>query len=468
MTLVFEPAFKLVALMRKREISPVALLETYLERIDRLNPRLHAFLTVAHDQAREAARKAEKAIRENSRLGPLTGLPVAVKDTESTRGIRTTQGSLVYENMIPDEDAILVERLRAAGAILIGKSNTPEFAMAGDTRNRLGPDCANPWDVTRTSGGSSGGSACAIAAGLSPLATGSDCGGSITIPAAFCGTFGFKPSHGLIPCYPSLKDWPLLLTSGPITRTVKDAELFLSVVCGPDDRDPLSLCPEVPASIPSIKSELTPLRIGWATRLWGQPVEPEIQAALKKAAGVFDALGCRVEEIVVETPVPYESWFTLDLVDQFVARGHLLAHHADKLCEEVRAALEQGAQVSAKAYAEAHNDRHRFRGAVAKLYKSHDLLLVPSTACTAFPHEKPPRIIDGQPVGKAWNSYAPFNMWANMIRGPSASLPIGFSAQGLPIGGMLLGAQGQDTCVLTAAAAFEEACPWAHLRPDMD
>lgn len=468
MALVFEPAFKLVSMLRNREISPVELLEIYLARIEKLNPRLNAFITVASEQALKEAHKAEKALLDNSLFAPLAGLPVVVKDMENTRGIRTTQGSLVYKNTIPNEDAILVERLRAAGAIIIGKSNTPEFAMAGDTRNRLGPDCANPWDITRTSGGSSGGSASAIAAGLSPLATGSDCGGSITIPAAFCGTFGFKPSHGLIPCYPCLKDWPLLLTSGPVTRTVKDAELFLSVVCGADARDPLSLCPEAPTQIPTINNKLPPLKIGLATSMWNQAVEPEIKETLKKAALVFEALGYHVEEIEVDTPVPFDSWFTIDLVDQFVSRGHLLESHPNELCEDVKNALEQGAQVSAKMFAEAHIERHRFRGAAAQLFNRYDLLFVPSTACTAFSHAHPPQRIDGQSVGNAWNSYAPFNMWANMTRGPSASLPIGFSAEGLPIGGMLLGAQGKDSCVLTAAAAFEEASPWIQNRPNLD
>ena len=413
MTSVFEPAYELLSRLRSREISPVELIEDYLARIESLNPKLHAYLTVASEQALDDARKAEQALLKNPDPPPLTGLPVAVKDTELTRGLRTTLGSLVYQDFVPDEDSILVERLRAAGAIIIGKTNTPEFAMLGETRNLLGPPCCNPWDLSRTTGGSSGGAACAIAAGLAPMATGSDSGGSITIPAAFCGTFGCKPTNGLIPHYPSLMDWPLFLSSGPLTRTVKDAALFLSIACGHDPRDPLSLRDELPSFIAALDGQLPAYRIGFATTLWERPIDEEIKEAVREAAKVFESLGCQVEEVQPEVPRPYEPWHTIDHVDQFLARGYLLENHANELFEGNVVRLERGREVTSAALAKAHAERYRFCAASAEFFTHYDLLMLPATAYTAFPHAQPPqphrrgskprrlgRLCSIQPMGK--------------------------------------------------------------------
>lgn len=397
----------------------------------------------------------------------LTGLPVAVKDSELTRGLRTTQGSLVYRNFVPDEDSILVERLRAAGAIVIGKANTPEFTMLGETRNLLGPPCCNPWDLDRTVGGSSGGSACAVAAGLAPMATGSDSGGSITIPAAFCGTFGCKPTNGLIPHYPSLSDWPLFLSSGPLTRNVEDSALFLSVACGHDSRDPLSLRDRLPNFAAALDGELPRYRIGFATRLWDRPVEEEIQAAVRKAAGVFESLGCQVEEVVPEVPPPYGPWHTIDEVDETLARSHLLESHANELFEGMADRLARGRQVSSEALARAHADRYRFCAATAEFFTHYDLLMLPATACTAFPHAQPPSHIAGEASAGSWDDFAPFNLWANLSGEPCVSLPIGFDAAGLPMGALLLAPRCEDGRALMASAGFESAQPWAHHQPQI-
>lgn len=462
-----EPAHQLVSALRNREISPVELAELYLARIELLNPRLNAFLTPAPEQALAQAREAEKVLMNNPKPPPLTGLPVAVKDTELTKDLRTTLGSLVYQGFVPDEDSTLVERLRAAGAVIIGKTNTPEFAMLGETRNLLGAHCSNPWDLTRTTGGSSGGAACAIAAGLAPLASGSDSGGSITIPAAFCGTFGFKPTSGFIPHYPSLMDWPLFLSSGPLTRTVEDAAWFLSVACGHDARDPLSYRGELPDFLSALEGELPDFKIGFATTVWERPVDEEIQNAVRHAASVFESLGCQVSEIRPEVPPPYESWHTIDMVDQWLARGYLLENHANELFEGNAARLEQGRLVTSEALAKAHVDRYRFCAATAELFSNYDLLMLPATACTAFPHAEPPSHIGGQASPGKWDDFAPFNLWANLSGEPSACLPIGFSDGGLPIGALLIAPRYEDGRLLRLAAAFEVAEPWVQRLPSL-
>ena len=238
--LAFTPVHELIHLIHTRQLSPREVVEAFLERITRLNPDLKAYLTVAEDEARRAAAEAEATVARTDRLPLLSGIPVAVKDLEFTKGLRTTGGSLAYQGFVPREDSVVVERLRRAGAIILGKTNTPEFGSYGQTWNRLSEDCRTPWDRSRTSGGSSGGSAAAVAAGLAPFATGTDGAGSIRAPAAFCGVYGFKPSFGRIPMYGGFLGLPLHTCPGPLARSVRDAAIMLSVLCGHDPRDPNS------------------------------------------------------------------------------------------------------------------------------------------------------------------------------------------------------------------------------------
>jgi Asp-tRNA(Asn)/Glu-tRNA(Gln) amidotransferase A subunit family amidase len=240
--LTFTPAWRLSELVRRHAVSPVEITEHFLRRSEALNPHLNAYLTICADQAMAAAQAAENASNEGRDLGPLHGVPIAIKDLNPTKGIRTTRGSLVYKDWIPDEDDPVVERVRRAGAIIIGKTNTPEFGARGTTENRLGPACRNPWDTTRTAGGSSGGAAAALAAGLCPLATGSDAGGSIRIPGSFCGVYGIRPTQGRVPrLYKVPGGWGALSQNGPMSHSVRDAALLLQVIAGPDPRDPTSL-----------------------------------------------------------------------------------------------------------------------------------------------------------------------------------------------------------------------------------
>jgi Asp-tRNA(Asn)/Glu-tRNA(Gln) amidotransferase A subunit family amidase len=237
----YAPATDLVEAIRTRRLSPVEVLEDVLQRAERLQPSLHPFMTIDADRARDAARDAEAAVMRGDSLGPLHGLPVSVKDLEPTAGLRTTYGSKFFEDFVPDFDGAVAGRLRSAGAILFAKSNTPHFGYKDLCDNLLGPPTRNPWNLERTPGGSSGGAAAAVAAGIGPLAHGSDGAGSIRIPAALCGVFGFKPSLGLVPYWPNPDFWAARSHNGPITRTVRDAGLMLNALAGPDPRDPVSL-----------------------------------------------------------------------------------------------------------------------------------------------------------------------------------------------------------------------------------
>lgn len=296
--LCFTPATTLAVLIRKRKISPLELTQALLSRIERLNPRLNAYCTVAADRALTAARAATTAVtRRRARLGPLHGVPASIKDLTPTRGIRTTWGSKIYEHHLPDADGLVVERLRAAGAIVIGKTNTSEFGAGANTRNAVFGPTRNPWNPALTSGGSTGGGAVALAAGLGPLAQGSDLGGSLRIPASFCGVVGLRPSPGLVPIHPTVLAWDTYGVQGPMARTVADLALLLAAMAGPDSRSPVSY-PIDPRTFtaavarPSVRG----LRVAWGGDLGVTPVESEIMSIAHGATRVFRRLGARVAE----------------------------------------------------------------------------------------------------------------------------------------------------------------------------
>ena len=274
--LAFTPAHELAKLVAEKKLSPVELTELYLRRIAELNPKLNAYLTVAADEAMASARAAEQAVADGEVLGPLHGVPVAIKDLEMTAGIRTTFGSLLFDDHVPDSDSGVVERVRSSGAVIIGKTNTPEFGMSGTTDNRLGDSCRNPWDTTRTSGGSSGGAAAALAVGLCPLATGSDAGGSIRIPGSFCGVYGIKPTLGRVPRFGGVaRPSPNPVSQpGPMAMAVRDAAVLLEVLAGPDDRDVITLREQPPDYLADLDGGVKGLRMAWSPDLGYAAVDP--------------------------------------------------------------------------------------------------------------------------------------------------------------------------------------------------
>ncbi len=464
--LALTPAWELAELVRTKKLSPVEIVDNLLQRISSLNPKLNAYLTVTEAEARSAAQAAEEAVMKGEELPLLHGVPVSIKDLHVTKGIRTTRGSLACKDFVPDEDEVVVERLRRAGAIVLGKTNTPEFGQSMTTENRLGDHCRNPWNVERTTGGSSGGAAAAVAAGLGPLALGSDGGGSIRIPAGFCGVYGLKPTQGRVPVYTGLNAMPLFAVSGPITRTVRDAALMLDVMAGHDRRDPTCLRQRPPRFLDALDGELGGLVVAWSSDLGYAGVDPQVRSVAQSAAHVFQSLGCHVEEATPASGEPFSIFATIVLADTYAALGHLLEEHAEQLMPYVKSTLEVGGRVTGYEYSRALGALACFRMHMVEFFERYDLLLTPTSAVPAFPVGQRPREIDGREVDRLWGS-CPFTTSFNLTGQPAATVPCGFSADGLPIGLQIVGRWGDEVTVLRASAAFERARPWAHRAPPL-
>ncbi|MBI4305002.1 MAG: amidase [Chloroflexi bacterium] len=458
-------ALRLRAHIAARKVSPVEATEACLRQIERLNPSLNAFITVCADQALADARAAEQAVLRGERLGPLHGIPISVKDLIKTKGVRTTGGSLVYRDLVPDFDATVVERVKAAGAVVLGKTNTSEFGLSATTENRLGDDCRNPWDRTRTSGGSSGGAAAGVAAGMSHLALGSDGGGSIRVPSGFCGCFGIKPSHGRVPGHGGFGGMPHFSQTGPITRTVRDAAALLQVIAGFDRRDPLSLRAPVPDFLAACEGGVRGLRIAWSLDLGFAGVDPALREVAGKAVQVFEDLGATVEEPGLRFEHPQPIFRDIVLADEAAAHGHLM-DRLDDLAPYAKPQIEAGTRVTGAEYSRALSALAEFRAMMADFFERYDLLITPTNAVPAFPVGERPAVIGGKRLPRLWGPF-PYSMPFNLTGQPAASVPCGVSAEGLPIGLHIVGRVGDEATVFRAAAAFEAAQPWSGRWPSM-
>ncbi|MEW6555390.1 MAG: amidase family protein [Actinomycetota bacterium] len=462
---------ELITAYEKGELSPREAIRELGDRIDRVNPLINAFVTLLPEAAEEAAKKSEEAYRQG-KARPLEGVPVAIKDNIHSKGVRTTYGSKLYEDFVPDEDAVLLERLKEAGAIILGKTNMPEFGVIGITENPLFGRTANPWDTGKHCGGSSGGSAAAVAAGLCPVAMGNDAGGSIRIPAALCGVFGIKPNIGRVPWYPHLPGFDLLEHEGPLSRTVADSALVLDVISGPDRRDFSSL-PAYPGSfLDEMREDVKGLRIAYSPDLGvAAAVDREVAALAREAAFAFADLGCSVEEIDAALPSTSEADFIALTICEMVAAN-------EERLEEYKAVayplylpfLDLAAVFSSKDIVRILNHRYALWEAVRKIFDRYDLLLTPTTAAPAFDHADigplGPPDVEGVEVGPA--GWVPFTMHFNMTGQPAASVPCGFNSQGLPVGLQIVGDRFQEAVVLRASAALERARPWSQARPAVD
>lgn len=466
--LCYMPALEMAEAIRKREISCIEVVDAVLERIEKINPKINAYCTVLTEEARQAAKEADKVVKQGKHLGSLHGVPVSIKDLIFTKGIRTTFGSKIFENFIPERDAIVVQRLKAAGAVILGKTNTPEFGYKGVTDNLLFGVTRNPWNLNLTSGGSSGGAGAAVAAGLGPLAVGSDGGGSIRIPSSFCGIFGFKPSFGRIPRYPELPGWETLAHNGPMTRTVRDAALMLDVMAGPHDADRLSLPDEKVSYLKSVESKPKELKAAWSIDLGYAVVDPQVRAIAEKAVKVFKDLGWKLKETHPDSGDPEPIFTTMVLAETSAALIDAMEEWGDKIDPPLARLVEYGKGISAEDYVKAIFRRSEFWEKVYEFFKKYDLLLTPTLAVPPFKIEEGmgPRVIDGKGVSiLGWMAFTfPFNLTGQ----PAASVPCGWTREGLPVGLQIIGRRFDDVTVLQAAAAFEEASPWAQKRPPID
>lgn len=468
-SLAYASATELLKLVRTKEVSPVELTELFLSRIDKLDSHLNSYLLVTYDSALKAAKVAEKAVVRGDKLGALHGLPIAIKDTQRTKGVRTTLGSLVFKDQVPDRDAAVVERVLDAGAIMLGKTNVPEFGIVGTCQNRLGEDGSNPWNTDRTPGGSSGGAAAALAAYLSPLATGSDGGGSIRIPANFCGIYGIKPTQGRVSGYTGLERGPPMPNNtsqnGPLSRTVGDSALLLQVLAGHDPRDPTSLREIPPNFLAATDKDIKGLYIGWSSDFGFAKVDSDVLEVTYKAAKVFEELGCYVEESDLVMDPPYDTFGPVMTADSYTTHGEYLKTHRDQLTEFAKFYMERGAQVTAAEYARTLGLIDQFKAKMTDLFEKYDLLLSPTACFPAFPNGKFPGEMSGISVYPDQYLNGTFTLPINIIKHTAATVPAGFSSDGLPIGLQIVGRMGDEETVLAASAAFERIQPWIHHKP---
>ena len=464
--LAFPSVSELTIRLRARELSAEELLDFFLQRITEFNPLLNAYLTVPEEQARTKAREADAMFRTHQQpLPPLLGIPLAVKDLEWTAGIRTTGGSVVYEEFVPQEDSTIVERLTRAGAIILGKTHTPEFGSYGQTWNLLQDDCRTPWNPTCTAAGSSGGSAAAVAAGLAPIATGTDGAGSIRAPASFCGVFGFKPSLGIIPMHNGFLGLPLHTCVGPLSRTVRDAALFMNVAAGYDPRDPRSMRHPTPDFMENLEEPIAGLRIAWSPDLGFASIDPEVARITGAAAKLFENLGCTVAACCPSVEVDlFETADPVRNADKFAAWGHLLERDADRLTPYVRSVLERGREVTGAEYSNSLRALESLHARVTSFFEDFDLLLTPTTTVPAYPVRQPPRHIAGRAVPHYASTTLLTLLW-NLTGQPAASIPCGFTGSGLPVGLQIIGRHGEDNTVLQASSAFERLQPWVDKTP---
>ncbi|MDN5794124.1 MAG: amidase [Intrasporangium sp.] len=431
---------ELLAGYRSKELSPVEVTDGFLARIEELDPQLHSFVRVTAEMAHEQAREAEQAYAEGRQVGPLAGVPISVKDAFHISGVVTTLGSRVYRDQVAKQDSGVVRRLRGAGGVFLGKTNTAEFGQSATTDNLLGPDTGNPWDPTRTPGGSSGGAAASVAAGLATVAVGSDGGGSIRIPAAFTGLYGLKPSPGVVPDEKGFRAMTDFVSAGPLASRVADARVMLSALAGRDfDR----------------RSVARALRVGYCPAPEGRPVDPGVAAAVEHASQALSSLG----HVVTLTDLPLRGWDEifgpLVLDDEHRERGHLLERFADELTRYERSSLRAALKLDPADVQRAHDALPEYRRRIDQLFDHYDVLLTPTTAVPAFPLGQRPSQINGQDVDALWGAF-PFAVPFNTAGVAAASLPCGL-ADGLPVGAQLVARAGREQILLDISEDLEEA-----------
>ncbi|MFF7795426.1 amidase [Streptomyces sp. NPDC007991] len=466
--LCFSTATELTAALRRREISAREVVTAHLERIDRVNPSVNAIVTLVADQALEAAAEADERAVSQAELGPLHGLPVAHKDLHDTAGIRTTYGSPVLAGHVPARDHLVVERLKRAGAITLGKTNVPELGMGSHTVNPVFGATRNPYDLSRSAGGSSGGAGAALACGMQPIADGSDTGGSLRNPASFNNVVGLRPSPGRVPSWPDKAPWAQLSVKGPMARTVQDVALTLSVLAGPDPRSPLAL--ETPGSrfAGRLDGDVRGLRVAWSPDLGGSvPVEAEVRDVVRGAVGVFAALGCEVEEACPDLSGADEAFHVQRAWQMELAYGPLLDEHRHRMAPDVVWNIEEGRKLTGPDLGRAQLLQAALFHRVRAFFDRYDVLLLPVSQVAPFDVGLPyPASVDGV----AMETYLDWMRSASLITMtgcPALSVPAGFTPAGLPVGLQVVGPHRGDAAVLRAGHAFEQATRFGERRPDI-
>jgi Asp-tRNA(Asn)/Glu-tRNA(Gln) amidotransferase A subunit family amidase len=449
----------------RREVSAVEVLDAIVARVEAVNPQVNAIVTLVAENAREEARAVDARIAAGQTGAPLFGVPVSIKDLIETKGVRTTFGSVLRQDSVPEQDAILVERLRAAGCPVFAKTNTPDHGGKFATDNLVFGATNNPWDLSRSPGGSSGGAAAQVAAGMGPLAVGNDGGGSIRVPASMCGVYGLKPQFGRIPSWPRHNGWYTLNHEGPITRTVRDAAALLDIMAGPDERDWFSLPADLGGYLEACEGKIKGMRVAWSPTPGYGRVDPAVLERCRAAARVFEELGCIVEEASPHIPNPDQIFLGMivpRLLIQF--EQEFPPDFGEKLDPVVQSFLPLAEQMTTRDVFAAIYGDYAVHDLLVSFFQRYELFLTPTLATPPYASGIfGPSEVAGSAVSSPLEPFFthPFNLSGQ----PAASIPVGFTESGLPVGLQIVGRRFAEKTVLRASACFEAARPWADRWP---
>ena len=466
--LIWKTAVELAALIRRGEVSAVEVLTAHLKRIDAVNPALNAIVTYLPEMALELARSADEKQARGEQLGLLHGLPIAHKDLFETAGIRTTMGSPAFSDYIPESDDLIIARLKQAGCITLGKTNVPEFGAGSHTFNPVFGATRNPYDRSKTCGGSSGGAAVALAAGMIPIADGSDMGGSLRNPASFCNVVGLRPTPGRVPQYPKGNAWSTLSVDGPMGRTVQDVALMLQAIAGYDSRAPISLGQPASAFAADLERDFANVRIAWSPDLGGLPVDSQVTDVIQRQLPVFSDLGCSVEPAQPDFTDAYDIFQTLRAWNFELSFAEHFAEFGEGAFKEtIRWNVAQGKQLSAGQISRTEARRTELFHRVREFLNKYEYLLLPTAQVPPFPIE---REYPQEIAGVAMTTYIDWMMTCAYITVtglPAISVPCGFTVDGLPVGLQIVGRPRADFAVLQLAYAFQEATRFYQQRPPL-
>ncbi|MGH7331434.1 MAG: amidase [Candidatus Rokuibacteriota bacterium] len=463
--LCFMTASELAGRIRTREVSVREVVQAHLAQIERVNTKVNAIVTITPERALSDARAADATLGRGDPVGPLFGLPIAHKDLVPTKGIRTTWGSPIYRDHVPDADGLIIERLRRAGAITLGKTNTPEFGAGSQTFNQVFGATLNPYDLSKTCGGSSGGAAVALACGMVPIADGSDMGGSLRNPASFCNVVGLRSAPGRVPVWPALLAWSPFSVQGPMARTVQDVALLLSVMVGPDPRAPLAVAEPGDRFRVPLHRDFRGVRIAWSPDLGGLPVDSRVRAVFAGQRATFASLGCLVEDGQPDFTDAREI-FQVWRAWTFAARlGPLLAEHRHQMKDTVIWNIEEGLKLTGPQVADAELKRTQLYERVRRFMETHEFLVLPTVQVPPFDVGTPyVKEIDGQllPTYIDWMRTCSDITVTGL---PAISVPAGFTPEGLPVGIQIVGRHQNELQVLQLAYAFEQVTGVGRRRP---
>jgi len=454
-SLLYTPVRALSGLLASQKLSARELLDACLAQIDRVNPALNAIVTFDREGAYANADAVDARRRRGDPTSPLAGLPIAIKDMEPVKGMRTTQGSPILKDWVPDYDALMVERFRQHGLTILGKTNTPEFALGSQTFNTLFGATRNPWDSTRTSGGSSGGAAVAVAAGMLPFADGSDMGGSLRNPANFCGVVGLRPTPGRVPSYPVMNVWNTLSVLGPIARTAEDAAWLLSVQAGDDPRVALGRCGDPTMLREPLDRDFKGVRVAWSPTLGGLPVEPAVRAALERALARFEAIGCIVEEAAPDLGIADNAFQVMRALHLANVLGGHYRKHKSLMKDTAVWNVEKGLALTGAEIAEAQAQQSQCFERMRLFLQRYEFFLCPVNQVSAFDVNTPyPMSIDGTEL-ETYLDWMKSACRITMTSHPAASAPVAFTDGGLPVGIQIVGHFGCEREVLQLVHAVE-------------